>query len=214
MNGNARSGPKIIILAAGFSSRLGAPKALARVRGVTLLRRTLTVTAGLGTAGVTIVLPRDSTRARREARGFKVDFLANRQRAQGLSSSVRAGIAAARASAAVLILPVDLAALARRDLERLISRWQGARRRMVARRLGPLGAAQGRVPLILPRRLYAQALQVRGDVGLRELVMSLPAEELALVDLPSAELDVDTPQDLHAARRRFGGQSRAVCTNR
>ena len=56
-------------------------------------------------------------------------------------------------------------------------------------------------PLILPHRFYAGALAVKGDIGLRDWVNELPSQQRVLVDLPSAELDVDTPQDLHAARR-------------
>jgi CTP:molybdopterin cytidylyltransferase MocA len=61
----------------------------------------------------------------------------------------------------------------------------------------------GGVPLILPRWLYARALEVTGDTGLRDLVNRLPAEQLALVDLPSASFDIDTPEDLRTARRRL-----------
>jgi CTP:molybdopterin cytidylyltransferase MocA len=43
---------------------------------------------------------------------------------------------------------------------------------------------------------------VSGDVGLRDLVNGLPAPQRVLLNLPSAALDVDTPQDLRAARRR------------
>jgi molybdenum cofactor cytidylyltransferase len=203
MNPNDRSGLQVIILAAGFSSRLGAPKAHARVRSATLLRRTLALAAGFTTAPVLIVVPRSTVRSRFEARGFEVAFVVNRRRAEGLSSSVRSGIARARNSSAALILPVDMAALKRRDLERLISRWRAARRRVVARRIGPPGAmSRGGAPLILPRWLYARALHVTGDIGLRELMMTLSAEQRTLVNLPSAELDVDTPQDLRAARRQ------------
>jgi CTP:molybdopterin cytidylyltransferase MocA len=62
--------------------------------------------------------------------------------------------------------------------------------------------ARGGVPLILPRWLYARAQAVSGDVGLRDLVNGLPAPQRVLLNLPSAALDVDTPQDLRAARRR------------
>jgi molybdenum cofactor cytidylyltransferase len=173
------------------------------VQSATLLRRTVALAAGFSTAPVLIVVPRGTVRSRFEARGFEVAFVVNRRRAEGLSSSVRSGIARARNSSAALILPVDMAALKRRDLERLISRWRAARRRVVARRIGPPGAmSRGGVPLILPRWLYARALHVTGDIGLRELMMELSAEQRALVDLPSAQLDVDTPQDLRAARRQ------------
>jgi molybdenum cofactor cytidylyltransferase len=216
---NAVSLPRlqILILAAGFSSRLGRPKALVRVRSVSLLRRTLILAARLAPAKIIVVLPRRAARYRIEARGLQVVFAANSRRAEGLSSSVRRGIAQARYSPALLLLPVDLAVVRQADLSRLISHWLAARRCVVARRIArrdgiPLDevsrertSSHGGVPLILPRRLYSRALAVTGDIGLRELVNGLPAKERVLVDLPSAALDVDTPQDLSAARRcRYG----------
>jgi molybdenum cofactor cytidylyltransferase len=202
---NAVSLPRlqILILAAGFSSRLGRPKALVRVRSVSLLRRTLILAARLAPAKIIVVLPRRAARYRIEARGLQVVFAATSRRAEGLSSSVRRGIAQARYSPALLLLPVDLAVVRQADMSRLISHWRAARRSVVARRIGPHGG----VPLILPRRLYARALAVTGDIGLRELINGLPAKERVLVDLPSAALDVDTPQDLRAARLRRSGVS-------
>jgi CTP:molybdopterin cytidylyltransferase MocA len=75
---------------------------------------------------------------------------------------------------------------------------------VIARGIGQKdGALRGGVPLILPRWLYARALEVTGDIGLRDLVSALPAPQRVLLNLPSAALDVDTPQDLRAARRRL-----------
>jgi molybdenum cofactor cytidylyltransferase len=193
---------QVLILAAGFSSRLGRPKALARVQALSLLRRTITLVARFAPAKITVVLPRRAARYRIEARGLKVVFVANARRADGLSSSVRCGIARARYSPALLVLPVDLATLQQRDVARLISRWRAARRCVIARRIGQRGGTpHGGVPLILPRWLYARALAVTGDIGLRDLVSGLPPQQRVLLDLPSAALDVDTPLDLRAARR-------------
>ena len=72
-----------------------------------------------------------------------------------------------------------------------------ADRRVIARRLGKHGGT----PLILPRWLYARALGISGDGGLKELVGHLPPETLALLTLPTAASDVDTPRDLAHARR-------------
>ncbi len=196
---------QVLILAAGFSSRLGRPKPLARVRAFSLLRRTLTVVARFAPAKIVVVIPRHAARYRIEARGIKVVFTANPRRADGLSSSVHRGIALARYSPALLLLPVDLAALQPRDVARLISRWRAARRCVIARRIGQQqdGTPRGGVPLILPRWLYSRALEATGDIGLRDLVGGLPARQRVLLNLPSAALDVDTPQDLRAARRRL-----------
>jgi molybdenum cofactor cytidylyltransferase len=194
----------VIVLAAGFSSRLGRPKALARVRAFTLLRRTLTLVSRFAPAKIVVVIPRHAARYRIEARGLKVVFAANPRRADGLSSSVRRGISLARYSPALLLLPVDLAALQQRDVARLISRWRAARRCVIARRIGQQGGTpRGGVPLILPRWLYARALAVTGDIGLRDLVSGLPAPQRVLLNLPTAALDVDTPLDLRTARRRL-----------
>lgn len=199
MNSDSLPQLRIVILTAGFSSRLGKPKALACVHGRSLLRSALQLAAQFTSAEIIAVVPRNAARYRIEARGINVEFQVNSRRTQGLSSSVRRGIAAARYSPAILFLPVDLVNLRRRDMQRLISSWRAARRRVIARRI----VRQGGTPLILPRWLYPQGMKLRGDTGLREMVNSLPRDALRLVHLPSAAMDIDTPQDLDAARRRF-----------
>ena len=187
------------MLAAGFSARLGRPKALARVHGAGLLARTLETAQALDAAAVIAVIPPNAARYRIAGRGMKVRWVANPQRAQGLSSSVRRGILAARHAPAILLLPADLVSLKHRDLARLLRRRQSAPRRVIARRVGR-GAA---IPLILPRWLFPRALKVSGDIGLREMIEQLAPEQRVLVDLASAARDVDTPQALDAVRRRF-----------
>ncbi len=187
----------MVVLAAGSSTRLGSPKTLARVRGTSLIRNTVRLLAPLGNLPVIVVIPARAARVRAELRGLPVHFVENPQRLQGLSTSVRRGLSACR-TAAVLLVPVDLARLQRRDLERLLSRWRASRRRLVATRFGGYGGA----PLIVPRWLHAQALTISGDRGLRDLVSRLTPENLTLLKLPTAVADVDTPQDLERARRR------------
>jgi len=190
---------QIIVLAAGQSTRLGRPKALARVHGASLLRRAIESAATLECARIIAVVPRNSARYRAQAGGIPVTFVANSQRSEGLSSSVRLGIAKARHSPAVLIMPADLANLKARELARLVRRWRATPRRVIARRIGRSGAA----PLILPRRFYPGALRIVGDVGLREFLAQLPDDSRVLVELPSASRDIDTAQDLEAARRSY-----------
>jgi molybdenum cofactor cytidylyltransferase len=193
--------PRTLVLAAGFSTRLGMPKALARVRGSSLLRRTVAVLTRVTRSQVIVVAPPRHNRYRIELHGLDATFLTNSQRHRGLSSSVRLGIKHARFSSALLLIPVDLAQLDHRDVARIMARWRGARRHVVARRIGTTGG----IPLILPKRLFARALTIHGDAGLRELVNQLPAGEVLLLGLPSATQDVDTVADLQRARRRITG---------
>jgi molybdenum cofactor cytidylyltransferase len=189
--------PRVVVLAAGFSVRMGKPKALARVRGRSLIERTLRVLAPFASAAIIVVVPPRASRLRAELRGHRSMLVANPLASEGLSSSVRRGLRQARYEAAALLVPVDLPYLEQRDIARLIARWRGARRRVAARRVGSKAAA----PLILPRRLYSSALGIAGDVGLKALIRHLPAQDVALVSLDSAAFDVDTTRDLERARR-------------
>jgi molybdenum cofactor cytidylyltransferase len=190
---------RMVVLAAGFSARLGTPKALARVRGSSLIRNTVRLLAPLAQSTIIVVTAPRAARLRVEVREHRLEFAENPRRAGGLSTSVRRGLLRARYSGAVMLLPLDLAHLERRDIVRLIGRWRGARRRVVARRVG----SQGGTPLILPRWLYPRALGIGGDAGLKDLVRRLPKADVVLVNLASAAFDVDTPHDLDRARRRM-----------
>jgi molybdenum cofactor cytidylyltransferase len=190
-------GLRILILAAGFSRRLGRTKALARVRGQSLLRRTAALLAPLSGEPLVIVTPPRCAAYRHQLRGLGARLVANPGRASGLSGSLRLGLRHTRWSAAALIVPVDLAGLERADIDRLLRRWRGAPRRIAARRIG----MRGGTPLILPSRLYPRAHALAGDIGLRDLLAGLAESERVLVDMPSAARDVDTPLDLQQARR-------------
>jgi len=71
---------QIVVLAAGFSGRFGRPKTLARLHGVSLLRRTLQLASSLGTARISVVVPRNAARYRVEAAGIKVRWAVNSRR--------------------------------------------------------------------------------------------------------------------------------------
>ena len=188
----------IVVLAAGFSSRLGHPKALATVRGKNLLARTVQVLAPFAATKILVIVPAAAARYRIGISAGTATFGSNRRRATGLSSSVRLGIHLSRYNAATLLLPVDLVHLSKADVGRLIARWRGSRRRVAARRIGT-GAG---TPLVVPHWLYTKAAQLVGDEGLREVIRRLPPFALSLTDMPSAVTDVDTPDDLERARRR------------
>ena len=206
---------RIVVLAAGYSRRLGTPKALARVHGASLLRRTALVLAPLVQSELIVIVPPRAWRFCVEMRGIRAVLCVNSHRSEGLASSVRLGLLRAKFSCGVLIVPVDLAALERSDLRRLIARWRAAPRRVAARRIGALGGTQGGThgdlrggtPVILPKCLMAAAASSKGEIGLREMIARLAPGQRVLIDLPSAAFDVDTAEDLTRARRNWAASA-------
>ena len=198
MNSLSSREPRIVILASGFSTRLGAPKALARIHGQTLLERLSRTLAPLSRRPIAIVVPPRSA-TRRAAAKLGLVCLDNPHRQRGLSSAVRIALRHASHSPGVLLLPVDLTELRPESLARMLRRWRGQRRKVVARRLG----GRGVIPLLLPRHCFYAANALHGDTGLRDWMATLNAAQVVLIDMHSAESDVDTPDDLIRARRRF-----------
>ena len=190
---------KIVVLAAGLSLRLGKSKALVRIHGMSLLKRTVRLLDGMSKSPIVVVAPPNAARYRVEIMNRPARMLGNRARTAGLASSIHCGLKACKYSSAVLLLPVDLVNLDRRDTRRLIRRWQGHRRRVVAR---DIGATPGS-PLVLPKWLYPLRAEVCGDRGLRDALRNLHDGAVSLVAMPSAAVDIDTASDLCNARRSF-----------
>jgi CTP:molybdopterin cytidylyltransferase MocA len=183
-----------VLLAAGGSRRLGAPKQLVRRKQRPLLLRALDCASAAGVAPPTIVvLGAEALRLRALLRRDRAParVVLNARWQDGLASSLRTGLAAVpREADAVLVLLVDQPELTAGALARLIAAWR-RRPRMPA---AAFYAGRAGVPAILPRRSWPAVRRLRGDVGARALLRD--AVELTPVDLPEAQLDVDTPEDL------------------
>ena len=190
--------PQIVILAAGFSTRLGRPKALAKVHGITILASLSRKLAPLTSRPLAIVVPSRSATGRL-ARSLGMICVENAERSLGLSRSVQLALAHSAYAPGVLILPVDLTDLRPESLLRMLRRWRAHPRKLVARRL----AQRGVIPVLLPRHRFDLAGQLNGDTGLRNWLGALEPDDIILMDMPDAGTDIDTPQDLSAARRRF-----------
>jgi molybdenum cofactor cytidylyltransferase len=194
-----------VLLAAGGSRRLGFPKQLVRWRTRALLVHALrALRAALPDSPLVVVLGAQAQRLRSAARRAlpAATVVTNSRWAEGLATSLQAGIAAApRGTRAILITLVDQPHVDGRALRRLLLAWR--------RKPGIPAAARydGRagVPAILPRRSWRAARSLKGDSGARGLLRA--AESVALVDLPEAALDIDTPADVARLSPRSSSRS-------
>jgi len=188
----ARAELQVIVLAAGASTRYGSPKQLVPVGGVPMLR--LVLSRALAVAGqcVTVVLGAHAGEIVPALGRAPVSVVINRQWSEGLAASVRAGLERVPGTCSgALLLLADQAAVTSADLQRLTDAW----------RRNPLGIAAAQyggrcgLPAIFPRGEFPALRALRGDYG-PDLLLRSRAHRLASVRMPSAALDVDTPQDL------------------
>lgn len=188
----------VVLLAAGRSSRMGGPnKLLATFEGKPLIRRMAEATLASKAAGVVVVTGHQRERIGEALAGLDVAFADNPDFADGLSTSLKAGIAAvpAEATGAMIVLG-DMPGVSSADLDKLIEAFRTSQGKSVVR--ATCRGKRGN-PVILPRFLFAAAAALEGDTGARHLV---EAEGLDVIDVEigeAAAVDVDTPEALHSA---------------
>jgi molybdenum cofactor cytidylyltransferase len=196
--------PVIVVVAAGRGSRFEASpsaphKLLAVLDGATVLDRTLrhavashlpvvvVTTARLVDAAAGVVALRDIVvvpDAPSDA-GLRPEL--------GMGYSIAAGVAARGDASGWLILPADLP-LVRPDTLLAVA---------AALAEHPIAYAQHRGrrghPVGFSAELYSELVALQGDDGARRIVARYPSQAVS-VDDPGALLDVDTADDLAAAR--------------
>jgi molybdenum cofactor cytidylyltransferase len=189
-----------ILMAAGRSSRMGgANKLLADLGGRPVVAHAMDAIRAAGLPAIVVVGNMASDV--RAAIGGGSSFVEARDFAQGMSRSLRAGIAAVPAAwrAAIVCLGdmphvpaavlTALVAAAREPHAIVVPTWRGKRGN----------------PVLWPRVHFARLAALEGDVGGKALLAEF-AEHVIEVEVESDAIlaDIDTPDALAAARQRQG----------
>jgi molybdenum cofactor cytidylyltransferase len=181
-----------LVLAAGASTRFGSPKQLVRIDGRPLLHAVVGRAVEVAGHSVTVVLGAHSDELAALLRHSPASVMVNRDWSEGIASSIRIGVNRLPGSCdGVLIVLGDQAAVTADDLRRLAGAWRRQPDFIVAAQYGGISG----VPAIFPRTSFADLGALRGDHGAQRLFKRNP-DRVLRVPMPSAALDVDTPEDL------------------
>jgi len=192
-----------LVLAAGRSTRMGGPnKLLEEINGKALVRIAAEHVLASRARPVIVVTGHQKERVERALAGLPVSFVHNPNFADGLSTSLKAGIAAVAADAAdadgAVVCLGDMPQVSAALIDRLIAAFDPERGALVAI---PTMAGKRGNPVLWSRRFFPDLMAVEGDVGARHLiggygeaVVEVPVEDAA------ALTDVDTPEALTAVR--------------
>jgi CTP:molybdopterin cytidylyltransferase MocA len=183
-----------ILLAAGAGSRMGTPKALLSSNGVAWLASASALLRSGGCRPVLVVLGAEAERARAQLPPTDPARVVIADRwAEGLSHSLRAGLAEATGTAA-LVTVVDSPDLPLAVLQRILATpvCPDTLRQAV------YNGAPGH-PVLIGRAHWASlAAELAGDAGARRYLMAHGVEEVECGDLFDGR-DIDTPEQLDGA---------------
>jgi CTP:molybdopterin cytidylyltransferase MocA len=180
----------VVVLAAGASTRFGRTKQLLSIDGEALVRRATRLALGTGPADAVVVLGADADAVFAGIGGLAARRIDCADWQQGMSASLRAGVAAlAPSCAGVLVVLSDQPALDAAHLEKLLAAWRAnAARGIASGYAGHLG-----VPALLPRAWFAE-LGSGGDHGARDVIARHRDAVVAIVN-ESLAWDVDHEHD-------------------
>jgi len=193
-----------LVLAAGASRRMGrANKLLEHWRGEALVRHAVRAVVQSGAAPVCLVVGHQAKAVIRATDDLPVVIVYNPDFAEGMASSLRAGLYALPDEIdGVLVALGDMPRVSAQDLSRLQAAYNPAEGRAIC-----VPAWQGRRgnPVLLGQALFAELQCLEGDRGARRLIA---AHEKLVVEVaaegPGVLLDVDTPAAMAQLRRDDG----------
>jgi len=183
-----------LLLASGASRRFGADKLLAPLDGRPVVRWSAEALVG-AVDELVVVVREDASQVRAALAGLPIRWSVNREADRGMSSAIRAGIAALpmHAEAAIVALG-DQPLVDRHVVARLVDRWRAHRARAVQPRYddGP-----GH-PVLFDATLFPALSALEGDVGARAVLDAL-GDALDVVAIAGTRpIDIDTPETLRA----------------
>jgi molybdenum cofactor cytidylyltransferase len=196
-----------VVLAAGASTRMGRPKQLLPwgPGDEPMLRAAVRAALAAPVGEVIVVLGSAAESISPALEGLPAQIVVNPTWAEGLSTSVRAGLDAIASDAeAALFIPGDQPHLTAKALAALVARYRRTRAGIVI----PAADERRGAPALFARPLFHALRAVRGDRGGRALIERYP-ERVVAVELPDPALlaDVDTPDDYAASQQTFNLQT-------
>ena len=195
-----------IVLAAGRGSRFGAgegeSKVLALLEGRPLVRHAVERALASKASRVIVVTGNAAARVGAALAGVSVQLVLNEDWADGMASSLKAGIAAMPATTrGALVMLADMPLVAVATLDRLIADFAAAGEpdALLPRYCGEAGN-----PVLLGRSMFDAISTLSGDEGARKILRDGGRKVVQCdVDDPGIAIDVDTREALAALRNRL-----------
>ncbi|HVG52605.1 MAG TPA: nucleotidyltransferase family protein, partial [Xanthobacteraceae bacterium] len=189
-----------LVLAAGRSTRMGGPnKLLSDLGGKPLVRTTVVRVIASKARPIIVVTGHQRENVEAALKGLPLRFVHNPDFAEGLSTSVKAGITAVPEDAdGAIVCLGDMPQVDGGTINKLLTAFDPEKGALIV--MPTVDGKRGN-PVVWSRRFFPELAALEGDVGARNLLANYPegVAEVSLGD-KAVLVDVDTPDALEAVR--------------
>jgi molybdenum cofactor cytidylyltransferase len=190
----------IVILAAGASSRMGVPKQLLHIDGISLIKRITEMAMDTPCYPIVVVLGANRQMIRKELERMPITIIDNPQWENGMSSSIKMGLVGSymtyKELEAVIFLTVDMPLVSVELIQKMIEKAESASGNSVS--LPDIIACryngQTGIPVLFKRKLFNDLLELDGDNGAKKVILA-HKEQTATIDFPEGKIDLDTIEE-------------------
>jgi molybdenum cofactor cytidylyltransferase len=184
-----------VVLAAGRSTRMGSNKLLKSMRGKPMIRQTVEAVMQSRVSPVVVVTGHDAERVKSALKGLNVGFVHNPHFADGLSTSLAAGVKELppQVDGALMVLG-DMPLVPAATMNKLVSAFDPTERRSICI---PVFQGERGNPILWGRQHFDEFEGLKGDRGAKVLLV---VNSDQVVEVPvgneSVLTDFDTPDSL------------------
>jgi molybdenum cofactor cytidylyltransferase len=182
-----------ILLAAGESNRMGQPKQLMPFGQITIVERTIDNLLNSAVSETIVVLGYKDEEIRKTIAGKPIKIAMNPDYQQGMSTSIIAGLKQVdKRARAVLIALSDQPFVDSQTINSLVEAFIANKRGIII----PVYQGRRGNPVIFAIKYKGELLNLKGDVGGREIITLHPDDVLEVaVNCEGVLLDIDTMEN-------------------
>jgi molybdenum cofactor cytidylyltransferase len=151
--------PDAVIMASGFSSRMGANKLLLEINGKPVIQRFLdNLPLGIFRKVVLVYSEKSVADA---CEGYGIELVENTAPEEMKSGTIKHGVQACEGASGLMFFVADQPCLKRETIETLVSVYRRNSKKIII----PISAGKGRNPVIFPESTFAELKELEGDNG-------------------------------------------------
>lgn len=196
---------KALVPAVGYSSRMKTNKMLLPFAGSTVIENTVQKFLQSQVDGVAVVVGNEKEKIQHVLASYPVQLVENIRFGVGMSSSVQEGVKVLTEDDlldGIMIIPGDMPLIKTETINKLLARFKEKNALIMI----PVYQGKRGHPVLFAKSLFSQLMEVKGDVGARNVVKR-NSDKCSFLEIndQGVLIDIDCEEEYHRWNRSVSG---------